>query len=55
MKNSQIEALNFKVKSIETFLGVIFKGKTISEKQVFVEKHWEERVLFTDELLRDSY
>ena len=55
MEKSQLEALNFKVKSIETFLGIPFQGETITDKNVFVVQHWDERVRVTDKLLRDSY
>lgn len=54
-KNMLLEALNFKVKSIETFLDIPFQGISIADKQDFVAQHWEERVKVTDKLLSDSY
>lgn len=55
MDASKLQALNFKVSSIETFIGVPFRGETIADKEEFVAKHWDERVKVTDKLLKDSY
>lgn len=43
MEKAHLDLLNFKVKSIETYLAVPFQGETIADKQEFVSKHWEER------------
>lgn len=48
-------ALDFRVRSIEEFLGIRFQGETDEEKRSFVEEHWEERVEVTDNLMQDAY
>lgn len=55
MDKAHLDALNFEVKAIETFLGYAFTGETTEEKQAFVEKHRNKRVEVTSELLRQSY
>lgn len=49
MENWQLDALNFEVKAIETFLGFKFEGETVEEKQVFVAAHKDKRVEVTSE------
>lgn len=55
MEKWQLEALNFQVKAIETFLGLKFEGKSVEEKQAFVSEHKDKRTEITSELLRQSY
>jgi len=55
MEKWQLDALNFEVKAIETFLGIKFEGKTIADKQTFVSKYKNKRREATKELLMQSY
>ncbi len=55
MDNSYIDALNFKVRSIEHLLGIKFEGKSLIDKQEFVAKHWEARMEVSYELLADAW
>lgn len=55
MEKWQLDALNFEVKAIETFLGYKFEGKTIEDKQVFVTKHKDKRVDVTIKMLKQTY
>lgn len=55
MEKPILEMLNFKVRSIESILGIPFQGESIADKEDFVEKHWEERVKATDNLLDDAF
>ncbi|MGE7092560.1 hypothetical protein ACQKII_14165 [Lysinibacillus sp. NPDC048646] len=55
MEKWQLDALNFEVKAIETFLGFKFEGETIEEKQEFVAAHKDKRTEVTSELLRQAY
>lgn len=54
-KQALARAMDFKVRSIEEFLGIRFEGKTDAEKRSFVEKHWEERVEVTDSMMEEAY
>lgn len=55
MEKWQLDALNFEVKAIETFLGITFEGETIGDKQMFVSAHKDKRRETTNELLIQSY
>lgn len=57
MTDEQVRAqvANFEVKAIETFLGIPFEGRTMEDKEIFVEKHRAERVKFTTQLLKEAY
>lgn len=55
MEKWQLDALNFEVKAIETFLGIAFEGETVEQKQEFVAAHKDKRTDVTSELLRTAY
>lgn len=55
MEKWQLDALNFEVKAIETFLCYKFEGETVEEKQAFVAKHKDKRVEVTSEMLKQAY
>lgn len=55
MEKWQLDALNFEVKAIETFLGIKFEGETIEDKQMFVSAYKDKRREATKELLIQSY
>lgn len=55
MEQGQLDALNFEVKAIETFLGYEFKGVSIEDKQVFASKYKEERRAWTSNMLDEAY
>jgi len=49
------QALNFNVKAIETFLGVMFQGSTIQDKEKFVAEYHAKRVEVTDKLMQEGF
>lgn len=55
MEKWQLDALNFEVKAIETFLGYKYEGVTVEDKQLFVDKHRDKRVEVTSEMLKQAY
>lgn len=55
MEKWQLDALNFEVKVIETFLGFKFEGETVEEKHLFVGAHRDKRVEVTSEKLKQAY
>lgn len=55
MEKWQLDALNFEVKAIETFLGITFEGETVEQKQEFVVVHKDKRTEVTSKLLRTAY
>ncbi len=55
MEKWQLDALNFEVKAIETFLGIKFEGETMEDKQMFVSAYKDKRREATKELLLQSY
>jgi len=55
MEKWQLDALNFEVKAIETFLGIKFEGETVEDKQTFVSTYKDKRRETTKELLKQSF
>ncbi|MEK4025432.1 hypothetical protein [Sporosarcina sp. FSL W7-1283] len=55
MEDGLLQALNFEVKAIETFLGYKFEGETNEDKKLFADKHKEERRAYTSALMEDMY
>lgn len=62
MDVNYLVGLNFKVETIEHFLGIPFEGKTILEMEeyvaaaeAFVKEHWEARLRVTNSLLADAW
>lgn len=55
MEDGLLQALNFEVKAIETFLGYEFKGESIEDKQEFAAKYKEERKAWTTNMLEEAY
>ncbi|QGG51587.1 hypothetical protein [Lysinibacillus pakistanensis] len=55
MEKWELDALNFEVKAIETFLSIKFEGETVEDKKTFVSAHKDKRTEVTRELLRQSY
>lgn len=55
MSKIYMDALNFEVKAIETFLGYKFEGSTIEDKQIFADRYKEERKAWTSEMLDEMH
>lgn len=53
--NTREEYLNFNIKAIETYLGIKFDGMGMVDKEIFFNKHHEERVKVTSKLMADAY
>ncbi|WP_424236350.1 hypothetical protein [Bhargavaea ginsengi] len=55
MKQYEIDGLNYKVKTIEMFLGVEITDSTIEGKKAFVDRYRKKRLTESDEALREAY
>lgn len=49
------QTLNFRIKAIETFLGIKFQGSTVLDKEEFVSEHHAKRVEVTTKLMKEAY
>lgn len=47
--------LDFRINAIETYLDVKFHGKTVAEKQAFVDAHHARRIEVTTLLMKEAY